>query len=514
MTSPAAPSEPAPKRIGHALFNLFFASFGYVAIRMVVAPVRIKLLTSLLSKEDYGLLSLVMLTTSFITLVSSLGSLEYMLRKLPGRDADFQFRALRTIMTYFGLAAGAIGLAGGVGLALWQPAKLGLSPPQVAACALILVFTVHLTQLVYFLMGRSEYARSRMLMLLYADAWFLPLLAFMWIADVTVGFMLWLWVVWLLGSLLFAVAAIGRGHLARARPSRPLLREILAFGVPLMPMIMGEWIFQMQDRYVLLAFADLEAVANFTLCFSIAWVGAATGTSLLDVLVTEFYKTRNRVASADPAVLRADVRLRRSFTLLLRYGLVLGLPISLALWIGRLPIVLLLSAPKFADVAPLMRWIAPLPFFYLMAVISGRALVALDRGAVVGIGTLCAAGLHLVSSLFLAPLLAERGVALAGAIAYASLAIYLGLRGRVLQWIDWAELRPLRLAAFAVLTALGLRASVQWLHGRHLAALLLGGAISFAAMLALGVVRRRDLRLIMESMHAPATPEADESATP
>lgn len=495
------------RRTGRTLFNLFFASFGYVAIRMVVAPVRIKLLTSLLSKEDYGLLTLVMLTVSFITLVASLGSLEYMLRKLPGRAASYQFQTLRTVMTYFGLLAGVIGVAGAGLLIAWQPAKLGLSASDVVAVALILALTVHLIQLVYFLMGRSQYAQSRLLMLLYADAWFLPLLGVMWFMEIHVRFMLWLWVVWLLASFVLALAYVGPRALLAQRPSRARLADILAFGIPLMPMVMGEWIFQMQDRWVLLAFTDLEAVANFTLCFNIAWVGATTGMSLLDLLVTEFYKARNRVRSTELSGLLNDAPLRKSFTLLLRYGLVLGVPIVLALWIGRVPVILLLSHSKFADVAPLMRWVAPIPFFYLLVVITGRTLVAMDRSKVVGVGTLCAAGLHLILSIVLTPILAERGVALAGNLAYASLALYLGFRGKVHRWIVWRELYVARLAVFALVTAAGLHLAMAWLPGFHLAALALGGGISLAAMLGMGLVRTDDVRHLLQSMHAPDEPE-------
>ena len=503
MTSAAPPA----RRTGRTLFNLLFASFGYVALRMLIAPVRIKLLTSLLSKEDYALLTLVLLTTSFITLLSSLGSLEFMLRKLPGRNAEFQFKTLRTVATYFGLFAGLIAFVGAGILLLWPPDKLVLAPAHVVACGLILVLTTHLTQLVYFLMGRSAYAQSRLLMLLQADAWFLPLLVAMWFLPITVGFMLWLWTFWLLLSLGVSQLWVRTRDLLRVRPSRALLKEILSFGVPLMPMIMGEWIFQMQDRYVLLAFTDLEAVANFTLCFNIAWVGAATGTSLLDVLITEFYKARNRVASRDLAVLLADAPLRKAFTLTLRYGLALSLPIALALWFARTPIVLLLSSPKFADVAPLMRWVAPLPFLYLLVVIAGRALVALDRGKIVGVATLCAAGLHLALSLALTPTLAERGVALAECLAYGTLALYLGARGRLLRWIDWRELRPLRLLAYVVFAGGAIHWTVALLGDRHLAALLVSGALVAGALLVLGVARPADLRHLMESMHAPAEPE-------
>ena len=503
VSPPPEPSRPW----GRTLVNLLFASFGYVAIRMVIAPLRIKLLTSLLTKEDYGLLTLIMLTVSFVTLISSLGSLEFMLRKLPGRSGDYPLRVLRTIATYFGAFVALLALVGAGVLMVWQPAKLGLGHADAMACALILVFTVHLTQLVYYLMGRSQYAQSRMLMLMHADAWFIPLLGLMWFFQVTVGFMLWLWAGWLLMSLAASQALVRSREWIRQRPSPALLRQVLAFGIPLMPMIMGEWIFQMQDRYVLLAFADLEALANFTLCFNLAWVGASTGTSLLDLLITEFYKARNRVSSRDLADLLANAPLRKAFTMMLRYGLALSLPILLALWIAREPLVLLLSAPKFADAVPIMRWVAPLPFLYLMVVISGRTLVAMDRGAVVGASTLCAAGLNLVLSLLLAPVLAERGVALSGCIAYGVLAFYLSLRGRLWRWIDWTELRPVRLLAFAATTALGLHGAVAGLPGHRWAVLVIGGGVSLAAMLGLGLVHKDDLRHLTESMHSAAEPE-------
>lgn len=506
MTDPTPGLSPSSRR-SKTLFNVLFASFGYVAIRVVIAPVRIKLLTTLLTKEDYGLLTLVMLTVSFITLISSLGSLEFMLRKIPGREKAFQVVTLRTIMTYFGLLAGGIGLLGGLGLVIWQPEKLGLAPTDVAACGLILLLTVHLTQLVYFLMGRTDYAQSRMLLLLYADAWFLPLLGLMWIVDLTVSFMLWFWVAWLLLSVAVSQVFVRTREVFRQRPSRALLREIVVFGVPLVPMIMGEWIFQVQDRYVLLAFTNLEALANFTLCFNIAWVGVTTGASMLDVLVTEFYKTRNRVNSTDFSVLLRNETLRRSFTLMLRYALVLGLPIVLALWFGGRPIILLLSDAKFADAAGIMKWVAPLPLLYLMVIIAGRTLIAVDRVAIVGAGTLAAAGVHLGLSIFLAPLLAERGVALAGCTAYGLLALYFGVRVRFLAWINWRELRAFRMLLFALVTAAALHVAVQGLPDHNVLPLAAGGLASLAAMFAFGLVHKGDIQHFIETMQAPSEPE-------
>lgn len=498
----------AQRKFSGALLNILFASFGYVAIRVVIAPVRIKLLTSLLDKEDYGLLTLVMLTVSFITLISSLGSLEFMLRKIPGRAADFQFSTLRTIMTYFGLFAGLIALGGAALLMIWQPGHMNLSHADILACALVLVLTVHLTQLVYFLMGRSQYAQSRMLMLLYADAWFLPLLGLMWFLHINISFMLWLWAGWLALSLVVSQKFVSWREIIRHPLPGGRLREILVFGAPLLPVILGEWIFQIQDRYVLLANTDLQALANYTLCFNIAWVGVSTGTSLVDVLVTEFFKARNRVASTDLAILLADIPLRRTFTMMLRYGLVLALPVVLALWIGRTPVILLLSDPKFADAAGIMPWVAPLPFLYIMVVICGRVLLAIDRGPVVGISTLAAAGLHLTFNLLLTPVLAERGAALAGCLAYGLLAIFLGYKARVWRWILWSELRPWRMIAFALITGGALHLPVHAMPGQNFLPLAIGATIAALAMFTLGLVKKSDVQHIAESMNAaPSEPE-------
>ncbi len=486
------------------LLNLLFASVGYVGIRLCIAPVRIKLLTSLLSKEDYGLLTLIMLTVSVVTLLASCGSLEFMLRKLPGRDDQYQRGILRTIMTYFGgLALLISAIAFGIG-AVWKPVQIGITAGDLLACGLILVFYVHISQLVFFLLSRSAYAQSRVLTLFHADAWFLPVLGLMWITDITVSVMLWLWAIWLLASLVLSQAFVRTRDLLQIRPSRESLRAILRFGVPLMPMIMGEWIFQFQDRYVLLALTDLEQVANFTLCFNIAWVGAGTALSMLDVLVTEFYKARNAVASTRIVDLIANKPLREAFTLLLRYALAIGIPVGLALWIGRVPIILLLSDSKYADAAHLMRWVAPIPILFIVVAISGRMLMALDRGQLVGKATLVAAGLHLMLGIALTAHFRDgRGMALAGCTAYGSLAVYLGGKARMLRWIEWRDLRPMRLLTFTLITTAGLQASVMTFHDQHWLALLSGGLISLAAMLALGIVRRADIVHLVTSMHTP-----------
>ncbi len=496
------------------LFNLLFASVGYIVIRLLLTPVRIKLLTTMLDKADYGLLSLVMLSISFLLLGTSLGSLEFLLRRLPGRDPDYQYGVLKTVVSSFGGLSIALAFLGVLVLELIGPDRLGLSRLDLVAAGLLLVLNVHLAQLCYFMMGQGRYAKSRLLNLINSEGWLLPLLL-RWGAGVDVSTVLWIWVGWLAFCLVLAQWLVPAARIARARREPGQLRQILAFGIPLLPMVMGEWVFQLQDRYVLAGLMSLEKVAEYSLCFSIVWVGVSAGISVLDVLVPEFFRLRNLNPSHDAAELARDPTLRHGFTLMLRCALIVAVPVTAALVICPLPILRILSSPKFHDAAPLMVWLAPIPLLYLLGLIGGRTLIAVDRGKIVGTTTLLVAFLNLGLTLALVPALGEHGAALSGCLSYACLALYLGARCRFPSWISWRDLKPVPLALYTLTSA-----AAFWIARTHLMSpgiagsllvLAAGGAATVGAMALFRVMSKADFHLLTHARAARVEPAAQPS---
>ena len=501
------------------LFNLLFASVGYIFIRLLLTPVRIKLLTSLLDKADYGLLSLVMLSISFMLLGTSFGSLEFLLRRLPGRDPDYQYGVLKTVVSTFGGLSVLFAFTGVLVLELIGPGRLGLTRWDMVAAGLLLVLNVHLAQLCYFMMGQGRYAKSRLLNLTNSEGWLLPLLL-RWGAGVDVSTVLWIWVGWLAFCLVLAQWMVPAARIARARREPGQLRQILVFGIPLLPMVMGEWVFQLQDRYVLAGLMSLEKVAEYSLCFSIVWVGVSAGISVLDVLVPEFFRLRNLNPSQDAAELARDPTLRHGFTLMLRCALIVAVPITAALVFCSLPILRILSAPKFHDAAPLMVWLAPIPLLYLLGLIGGRTLIAVDRGKIVGTTTLLVAFINLGLTLSLVPVLGEHGAALSGCLSYACLAVYLGARCHFPRWISWRELKPLSLALYTLTSA-----GAFWLARMvlmrpgipgSLLVLAAGGVATLGAMALFRVMTKADLHLLTHARAAKAEPaeQPSESGLP
>ena len=482
------------------LINVFFASFGFIALRFLLSPIRIKVLTTLLTKEQYGTLGVIMAMIAFILQVSSLGSLEFMLRRIPGRDDVYQYGRFRVILVVFGGLAALVAAAGAGWLSVHPPRKLALGPAEIAACALLLVLTVHLSQYVHFLLGLSKYALSRIAQLLSSDTWFVVLAPLLWIGGgLRTGHVLWLWVGWLVLTIAVMQPGVRMSRVWSVHPPRgEALREILAFGVPLMPMILGEWLVRTQDRFVLLGVLDAAAVGNYTLCVNTATVGILVGGAVLDILLTEFFKRVNRAGGGDLAALATRPDLRAGFTAMVRYAAIIGLPFAAAMaWTGR-PVLRVLSDPKYLDAAPVLVWLAPYPLFYLLTVVFGRTLLAASRSRELGLASLAAAGLNIAGNLLLVPSMKENGAALSITASYGLLALYLGVRVGAWRWIDRRRLGPVRLT---LLFAASAGACV--LAERHLAAagalVVLGaaGAGILAAVVALGLLRRDDLGLAL-----------------
>ncbi len=495
-----------PPVVWLGLVNLFFASFGFMLLRFVLGPIRIKLLTTFLSKEQYGTLSLIMLTISFITLVSSIGSLDFLLLRLPGQARSYQNGMLKTVMKYFGGMSLVIGVAGAAILMLGASGSMHLTALDAVACGILLVLYVHLNHRSFYLLGKTEYSRSRVIQLSYADLWFLPLLFFAWWGTLSTSLVLWLWIVWYLLTAMATSRWVPLSEVWKEEAGRARLAEVLRFGVPLIPMILGDWLMRLQDRYVLLAFADIGAVANYMLCMNLAMIGVAMGDAALDILLTQFFRIRNQVPGGGIAELSAHPGLQRYFAAMIRYSMVIAIALGAAMIFMPSEIILFLSSRQFLDAAHILPWAAPFPAMFLFTIIFGRTLIALNRSRLLGWATLGAAVANIALNFLLIPWLGAVGCALAATLSMGALAAFLGLSIRCWRWVDWKELAGARLIAFLLLCGAGFWAMDRWLSLRTLLTLVSGAAWCLVCAVVLRLVRKEDLALVSPAA-APVDPQ-------
>ncbi len=470
-----------------------------MALRFLLTPIQIRVLTSMLTKEQYGALTLMTITVSFAAIVLSLGHYEYLVRRLPGQSAAFQQGVLRLVWRTFGPLVAGLAVLMVAGLAIFAPAHEEMGWPQWGFCGLALVLIVFILQRIFFLLARAEWLKVRALQLLYSDTWFVAFLAVSLFIPAGLGMLVGSWALWL-----FLAAGLAWWWTSRdpapPGPAPVSLGDIFRFGIPLLPLLLGEWLFRLGDRYVLLAAHGMGAVANYSLCLNISIIVYTVGASALDLFIPGFNQIRNSIASADLSELAAHGPLRSRWTTMLRYSLLLAIGGGLFLALCGPQLLGIISSAKYQDAAPILPYLTLVPLFFLVWTVLNKILMALDQTRFVGGVTLAVAVLNLALNALLVPRLGERGSALALTASLGLMTLITALKARIWLWVVPGQLMPARLLAAGVLGAAGLGAARFWLGAYAIPCVLAGGVWCAGWILALGLVRKEDW--------AVASPEA------
>ena len=448
---------------------------------------------------------------SFVALVFSFGSLEYLLRKLPGRAPNAQRQVYRTIMLFFGAVTCVVALGGVAALFAYGAENLYLNNRDLILIGLLLVVNLHMVQRVYYLFGCTEYTKARLAQLLYADTWFLPLIICFWLGRLDLPQVLWIWLGWMLLSILITGPWVRLGLVLRAQGEEGAIRPIIRFGLPLVPMVLGDFMLRYQGDYFLEVMKDKIAVANYGFCRNMALMGFVAGSAVLDILSTEFFKLCNQSDKDHLNDLSKDVGLRTMFTAMVRYNVIISLSVGGLLTLLAVPIIRLIASEQFVDTASLMAWTAPYPLLLLQCMVFGRMLMAVDRTFIVGISSVIGAVVALVVAWFLIPSMGERGMAVGTWVGLGFILIVFGWTLRFWRWIEWNQLMPIRLLVFAGVLMGGL----VWVQDNqgHLDAivqLLIGGVWTLFCIAITFIVKKSDLSLVMGSFNKPDD-QADES---
>ena len=489
--SPPSPGESFPSRNWRSFIHFFSFSFGYIAFRSVLNPVQIKVLTSLLSPEQYGTMTLIAITAWYLADISSIGHYDFLLRWLPGRSKAQQLGVLALVWRYFGSLVASLAVIIVVALLIFRPAKLALEPIQLVIAGTYSVFLVFLFQRIFFLSARAEWIRVRTLQLMWSDTWFLPILIAAAFMSVTLNLVLIGWLLWLLVASVLANRWVGGDNDAGAKSS-VRIGEVLRFGVPLLPMMLGLSLVFLGERYLLLSLRDVEAVAKYTLCLNIALIVYAVGAAVLDLFVPEFNKEFNRASGRDVPEFVASERMQQLFTIMLRYSLLLALTGGFFLLLCGRQLLAIISQPEYSSAAQIVPFLAPVPLLYLLWSLFNRILLARSNTRIIGLTTLAIGAVNVGLNVVLIPRFGEIGCALALTISLALLAFFTGAYVRVWRWIVWARLEAGRLVMMAVANGAGIFLSQAMLGQYALICILAASAWCLICIIAFRLVHWDD----------------------
>jgi len=455
MTSLAAQM----KRLGRhsAVYGL-----GGIVSR-VLAVFLLPLYTRFLDTEDLGAVGLIVALSAVLVTILRLGISSAFFRFYFDSTDPVRRRLVVRTSFWFTMASATAGLAGGVLLAEPIADLLGLDDANLVRAGFVGIWA----QMNYEQLTSLFRAEER------STAFVLASLANI---AVTVGATVLLVVAWEQGALgvivgnftgtlvvYLALLAVHREQLG-LQFSRPLLREMNRFGIPLVPAALALIAVNFSDRFFLVHLASLDEVGLYEIGVRIA--------SAMVLLLTAFRMAWPAFAYS----IEDDAEAKRTYAFVLTYLVVVASWLALALGLLAPWLVRLLTQPEFYEGE---RVVAPLAFggmayaaYIVMAIGVGRAKRTQFNWVITGF----AAVVNVVLNLILIPPYGIMGAAVATVASY--VVMFLGM--------TWYAQRvfPTPYQWRRVLTAVA-AALTLLLAGRALGGLALALALSLAYPLAL-----------------------------
>jgi O-antigen/teichoic acid export membrane protein len=374
-------------------------------VSRVLAVFLLPLYTRYLDREDLGSVGLVVALSAVLVTILRLGISSAFFRFYFDSKDPAQRRLVVRTSFWFTMGSATLGLAAGLLLAAPVADLLGLDDPTLVRAGFVGIWA----QMNYEQLTSLFRAEER------SSAFVLASLANVFI---TIAATVLLVVVWeqgalgvivgnFTGTLLVYLALLGvhREQLG-LQFSRPLLREMNRFGIPLVPAALALIAVNFSDRFFLVHLADLEEVGLYEIGVRIA--------SAMVLLLTAFRMAWPAFAYS----IDDDGEAKRTYAFVLTYLVVVASWLALALGLLAPWLVRLLTQPEFYEG---QRVVAPLAFggmayaaYIVMAIGVGRAKRTQFNWLITGVAALVNVALNLL----LIPPYGMMGAAVATVVAY------------------------------------------------------------------------------------------------
>lgn len=436
-------------------------------VSRILAVFLLPLYTRFLDREDIGSVGLVVALTAVLVTILRLGISSAFFRFYFESKDPAQRRLVVRTSFWFTMASATAGLAAGVALAEPIADLLGLGDADLVRAGFVGIWA----QMNYEQLTALFRAEER------STAFVLASLANI---AVTIGATVLLVVVWEQGALgvivgnftgtlavYLALLAVHREQLG-LQFSRPLLREMNRFGIPLVPAALALIVVNFSDRFFLVHLAGLDEVGLYEIGVRIA--------SAMVLLLTAFRMAWPAFAYS----IEDDGEARRTYAYVLTYLVVVASWLALALGLLAPWLVRLLTQPEFYAGE---RVVAPLAFggiayaaYIVMAIGVGRAKRTQFNWLITGLAALVNVALNLL----LIPSFGMMGAAAATVAAYVVMFVAMTWYAQRVFPVPYQWRRVLTAAGAAVALLLagkavgGLAAALALMLAYPLALLLLG----------------------------------------
>ena len=382
-------------------------------------------LTRSLSKAEFGVVSLFFITIMLIGPALALGLPNYFIAKVARFKKGARLKTLNTIFSFQLLFIAAFLV---IALIVSVPLINGFMEYK-----LLLILTILIISTVPFIHILHGYIYGKQMI---KTAHFITFLDNIWliIVPISVGVLgyLTLHTVFYARFIVVLLTLFGviyylrkKDGLSLVKPDMRILRNALAFSVPLVPLFISEHLINAGDRYIIAMYSGAAATGAYAFFYSLLLIilnFAAMPNEIFFSYSSKEYK-RNREKS------------NFFFNASAKYCLMLLIPALIGFFMLKEEIVTLISGPKYLSDLYVLPFLILYPLFQYFSVFYHKVALLKEKTKYLA-GTYIFSGIfNIVLNLILVPRFGIVGAAVATIITYAVLFGLLFIEGR--SFITW-----------------------------------------------------------------------------
>lgn len=388
--------------------QIAFTFFTNVVI-LICSPIKVFLLTRSLSIEDYGELSLLIVTVNLFSYLLTFGLDQFIIGQLPLRKDKEEQNYLKSIFLFSSIASFVL-----IGMFLvYSLQKHNVYSDNFLLLSLLTIVSLYSFLTIQYLYSRGQLYRYNVLILLKNVPWILLLGVFYFWNNLTTEKTLYLWLICLSAVAVLGSVQLKDREIFKASLDVKKIGEALRYSIPLFPFLVGPLLMISFDRYIIAHYFSTTEVALYVVAYMIIEAVSAAITAISTTIFPHFVKAWGKDeyenTHNDPLVLQ-NVSLTLSLVFFFPCAVVL-------LFVGK-EIILLIAGPAYLAAARVIQMLSILPLFKIFLMVLQQELMVRSKTLVICkayvIGIIC----NLILNFILVPKFGLYGAAMANISAY------------------------------------------------------------------------------------------------
>lgn len=472
------------------------ASYLFTFITFLFSPLLILILTRTLSVKEYGVYSIFAVTIAVLSTVLAFGFPQYVLTRFPGMNKSKRLKSFFSILSFSAILLIIIGFF----MLIFSSFFLHLLKLEGYNIEWVLVVFLIAISSLFALVSYYFTALKRIELKSFLDFfnkcfWIVLLIAFYLLfkyVSLKAVFALWLFgVVLSLAVSLFAMGKeIGYFLFKVKKISALIIKKALAFGLPLVPVIACSQIIAVADRYMINHFIDTSSVGIYSLAYSLVGVVFTLSIIIQNVFYPYFAELWNK---------------RKNWSILLnamlKYSLMVLLPLSAGLFVLRKEVITLISGPKYLAGAPIIIVLISYPLFLSLIEIFNKNLLLRGKTKLMACIYLIGAIINIILNLILIPTHGLYGAAYATIASYfVMLVLSCSIAKEIRSKLNFEFLRIARMLAAAVIMGVVIIPIAPESWFAKILTIVLGGAIYILFLFLFKVFGKEEHQLIKKAL--------------